>query len=123
MTMSNGTVAERWANGLSGTGSHMFSDGLAVFSYGYHFPIAVWLDEGRTRAAFCDYPYSITTQKHQGHVRSSLGYDLRGKTVSVSQKDMQEVWHTRRHHPEKDVIIVKAERWLGDRDPLGNYRG
>ena len=51
-------------------GSHFFIKGNTIYSYGFHFPIAVKLKDGFLFN--CD-RYSITTAKHKGLVKRAIG--------------------------------------------------
>ena len=51
-------------------GSHFFIDGNTIYSYGYHFPIAVKLKDG---FLFNSCGYSMTTAKHKGYVKRAIG--------------------------------------------------
>lgn len=70
---TNQEVADAWAMGYRAEGNNMFTDGVTIYSYGYHFPIA-------TRVNGCilynrTY-YSSTTSKHQSLVRRAMRGDV-----------------------------------------------
>jgi len=118
--MNHGSVAAQWADGKRGTGKNMSSDGLAVYSYGSHFPIAVWLNERRTRAAFNNDNYSVSTCKHQGHVRSVLNYGV--DITFVSADDIKSILRRREERPDEGLYIVKAKQFVGSYDPMDESR-
>ncbi len=69
--MNNKQVARAFANGATkGKGSNLFIDGNAIYSYGYHFKIAVRNDDG----TFWVNPekYSKSTSRHQSYVRQAI---------------------------------------------------
>ena len=70
MSYSNYDVAHRWANGIGSkcNGSHMFSDGDCIYSYGYHFMIA---RKYKGVVLFNEERYSNSTTKHQAYVRGA----------------------------------------------------
>lgn len=78
--MRNYTVAEIYARGghdanggvisQEARNEHMFIEGKALFSYGYHFPIAVRV--GTNQYAFNSDKYSPTTSRHQTQSRAAL---------------------------------------------------
>ena len=65
MGFTNDEVAQRWAQGLKGKGSNMYTDGTTIYSYGEHFPIAT---RNKGIILFNDDKYSVTTRKHQSIV-------------------------------------------------------
>lgn len=86
--MTNIQVAQAFANGeTKGQSGTMFIEGFgndrngryaAIYSYGYHFPIAI-KELGSNQAIFNTDGYSNTTARHKGHVRRALegmGFDL-----------------------------------------------
>ena len=76
MGYSNSEVAHRFATGIGErcTGSHMFFEGNVIYSYGYHFPMAIrW----RGYLLYSDERYSVSTCKHQGYVLGACShYDI-----------------------------------------------
>lgn len=66
--MSNKQLAQEFAKGArKGRGSNMFIDGDTIYSYGYHFPLArrlingkFWINEEKR---------SQSTFRHQSYVR------------------------------------------------------
>ena len=69
---TNQEVADAFAMGYSAKSNKMFTDGVTIYSYGYHSPIAkkvgVYVLFNRTH-------YSTTTSKHQSHVRRAIRYN------------------------------------------------
>ena len=55
---------------MKGKGSRMFIDGDTIYSYGYHFPIAL----RRNGVMYVNEDsYSSSTSKHTSYVRSAIG--------------------------------------------------
>jgi hypothetical protein len=69
MTLSNRKVVENWARGIDSASKHIFSEDGFLYSYGYHFVMAVRCKDGfivnKDR-------YSSTTSHHQSLVRRSV---------------------------------------------------
>lgn len=126
--MTNSDVAAKFADGLCGksqlskeTGTpYMESDGLAIYSYGRHFPIAIWLNPGRSRAAFCNDSYSSSTNKHQAHVRSALNHGI--DLTFVSADDIKGILRLRERQPEESLVILKIDKYVAEYDPMAVCR-
>lgn len=62
-------VAGAWARGvegrLGGKVSRMYTDGLTIWSYGSHFPIAHKIDGSQQRVWWNSDSYSVSTSHHQ----------------------------------------------------------
>jgi hypothetical protein len=74
--MKNRTVAENFVNGDEDSkGSNLFIENNVLYSYGYHFPLAVRLkgDSGDYIFLVNIGKYSISTSKHQSYLRQALG--------------------------------------------------
>lgn len=75
--MTNSQIAEAFANGEDhGHANSVFiertsgkPEGVVIYSYGYHFPIAI--NYGKVAYINTD-KYSHTTGRHKGHVRRAL---------------------------------------------------
>lgn len=75
--MNNTQVSQAFAaqRKTSGKGSNLFFEYDVIYSYGYHFPIAMITEkyqDGRQVALFTMKSYSNTTAKHKNHVYSAL---------------------------------------------------
>lgn len=69
--MKNHELANEFSNGATkGDGSHLFIDGDAIYSYGYHFPIAYRLKDGNY--LFNKDGYSISTSRHKNYVKNAI---------------------------------------------------
>lgn len=89
--LANKQVAENFADGFMGHSRNMFidkwQDSLIIYSYGYHFPIAI-----RTSDIFCfvnSDKYSNSTTRHQNLTIEALkdsGFELEFKTTGELQK-------------------------------------
>ena len=90
--MKNSDLAESFAQGAtSGKGNHVFISGNVIYSYGYHFPIAI--RTGSNTALFNTSGYSHTTAVHKGNVKRALqsaGFTLIGKSTDELQKFISE---------------------------------
>lgn len=73
MAYSNSEVAHRFAHGIGSrcTGSHMFFEGNVIYSYGYHFPMAI---KWNGYVLYNDEKYSISTCKHQSYVLGACSH-------------------------------------------------
>lgn len=70
--MSNTQIAKAFAKGATkGKGSNLFIDGDTVYSYGYHFKVAVRNEDGSFW--FNPEKYSQSTTRHQSLVRQACG--------------------------------------------------
>lgn len=76
--MTNRQVAELFAyTNREAHTKHLFIEGKAIYSYGYHFKIALKIDQNK--ALFTTRGYSQTTSCHKGLVKGALveaGYDI-----------------------------------------------
>ena len=120
MSYSNYDVAHRFATGLGDhcTGSHMFFEGDTIYSYGYHFPMAI---KWNGKLLFNDDRYSVTTAKHQGYVWSAcshydiihcatLGYTPGGRmfieeNLKIWKSEVDEL-------TKKMALAVKPQIWM-----------
>lgn len=86
---TNEDIARRFSWGASeGGATNMFIEGDAIYSYGYHFPIARRICvRGRNFVLVNSSYYSVTTSKHQSYVE----YFLRGEKVWVKGCDIDNV--------------------------------
>jgi len=75
----NAMVAHVWAQQSQPHGrsaeNRVFFEGKTVYSHGYHFPMGHFWDAD-TVLLNCD-SYSVSTSKHQGYVRGSVGHKTR----------------------------------------------
>ena len=72
--MKNRELAENFAEGATkGNGSHMFIDDNVIYSYGYHFPIAIRLTSDYGFKYILNRKgYSMSTTKHKNYVASCI---------------------------------------------------
>ena len=78
--MKNREVAEQFLNGYEVKGSNLFSEKnngkKVLFSWGYHFPLCVMLEDGKK--LFNEEGYSQSTKVHRTYLAWGLGfYDWR----------------------------------------------
>lgn len=91
---NNRDVAEAFAKGATrGKWKHIFIDGDAIYSYGYHFPIAVKVKDsatGNIMMLLNKDRYSVTTAKHKSQVRSALS-SHNWETVEMTTDELKEI--------------------------------
>lgn len=80
--MNNYTLAKRWRQQEKkyATASNMYYVGNAIYSYGYHFPMACITPierDGKAVVFINNDRYSVTTSKHQSYVYSVTYKDAR----------------------------------------------
>ena len=68
--MKHTEVVNEWISGRKATGSRMFTDGKVIYSYGEHFPIAVFLNDDEV--LYNNDKYSSSTSKHQNYVLNQI---------------------------------------------------
>lgn len=101
--MNNSQVAHIWAQQTksSGKGSHFFFDTTTIYSYGYHFPIARFVQPKVVLlTTACR---SISTAKHIGYVRQAIRYDttvFQVANVEANGKDL----HVKNFTCMRDVL-------------------
>lgn len=73
MGYSNSEVAHRFATGIGErcTGSNMFFEKDTIYSYGYHFPMAI---KWNGYLLYNDDRYSVSTSTHQGYVLGACSH-------------------------------------------------
>jgi len=87
-------------------GSHMFIDGRAIYSYGYHFPIAVKL-EGDI-FIFNKDKYSNSTARQKNNIKTAIGNN---QTILVGTNKLKEIIEMR-YTSIKELMLNK----IGDKD-------
>jgi hypothetical protein len=70
--LNNEQVVTAWVMGLSARGRNIYTDGVTIWLYGPHFPIAKHLTLGRVLYNISH--YSTTTAKHQSHVCGAIAW-------------------------------------------------
>ena len=88
--MRNYDLALRFASGkTTGTGSHIFIEGNTIYSYGYHFPIAIRLKDNIY--LFNSRGYSFTTLKHKSYIKTALSSNtiIEILDCDINKKDEQ----------------------------------
>ena len=107
MGHSNYDVAHRFATGIGNrcTGSNMFFEGDIIYSYGYHFPMAI---KWNGYVLYNDERYSISTCKHQGYV---LGACSHMDIVHCASLDHFDTWGKK---PTKGFIGRNLKLWLDE---------
>lgn len=111
MGRSNSEVAHRWANGIGErcTGSHMFFEGNIIYSYGYHFRIAI---KWNGHVLYNEERYSNSTSKHQGYV---LGACSHMDVVTCASLDHFDTWN---NTPTNGFIGRNLKLWQDEVDEL-----
>jgi hypothetical protein len=107
MGYSNSEVAHRFATGIGErcTGSHMFFEVNVIYSYGYHFPMAI---KWNGYVLYNDDSYSVSTSKHQGYV---LGACSHMDIVHCASLDHFDTWDKK---PTKGFIGRNLKLWLDE---------
>jgi hypothetical protein len=102
--MKNSQIAERFAEGATrGKGSNMFIDGNTIYSYGYHFPIAIRVEGGYL---WNRNSYSNSTAKHKNHVAHAIGYKT---LISLNTECMRELSG---YNPSPKIAQVCKDRYI-----------
>lgn len=102
---TNQEVADAWAMGCRAESNHMFTDGETIYSYGYHFPIAKKVNG---HVLFNHTRYSVTTSKHQSHVRRAMRYSNVIPCRAISANDNER--YTRAYVDRLLCKIVKCRK-------------
>ncbi|AGC35515.1 hypothetical protein RHEph01_gp004 [Rhizobium phage RHEph01] len=122
--VSNDMVAHLWANqsqahAKSGNGN-LFFDGVTIYSYGHHFPIAKFItnEAGETAILFTTDRYSVTTSGHVSRVWRSINYG-RGYTVFEIEK-VGDSLDTNKERAFRKIaeLLDKAKRARSRKDSL-----
>lgn len=91
MGQSHYELANAFASGEDkAQGSRMFIDGNVIYSYGYHFPICIRLDDGSF--VFNKDGYSMSTSRHKNFVKRAC--DIEGaftKVIFMTTEQMKEI--------------------------------
>lgn len=90
-TVNNSQIAHLWAHNTDETksrqGSSFYFDGLTIYSYGPHFPIARHVErKGRKAVLFTTKGYSMSTQRHMSLARQAIPHDVVFNVESVTDK-------------------------------------
>ena len=89
--MNHEKVAKAWRRQQPAKGPRMHSDGKVVYSYGSHWPIAVWLNgAGLVALNVASHGRSVSTRRHYHEVRSALRGSIVGpRIVDVNLEDAE----------------------------------
>lgn len=111
MAYSNSEVAHRFATGRGArcTGSHMFFEDNIIYSYGYHFPIAI---KWNGKVLFNDQRYSNSTSKHQNYVLGACSH------MDIVYCATLKHWDTWASKPTKGFIDDNLHLWEHEVDGL-----
>ena len=87
--MKNKIIAEQFANGETEKtkGSNLFIDGKVIYSYGYHFPIAIKLEDG---FIFNKDGYSKSTARHKTYVLNAIKI-CRAKLILKGTNELKDI--------------------------------
>ena len=86
---NNSEVAHFWANKRqpNGKSGNMFFENETIYSYGYHFPMAKFIN--KNTVLYNVDSYSITTSQHQSTVRSAIpSYYKVIKCIAINKYDL-----------------------------------
>lgn len=93
---TNSQVISSWVAGYALSGRNIFTDGYTIYSYGYHFPIARKLANGKIMLN-TSY-FSNTTARHQCYVRSAIiNNGWCDRTIPCYSMDSEENTHVIKH--------------------------
>ena len=116
-------VAHIWAqrnpeqvDGRSGGRSNLYFEGDTIYSYGGHFPIATFIENGKF-VLFTNDGYSSTTAKHKGYVaRALFGRDVTvlyvdgNPLASRMKRSLQRLVIMKNGQLQVDLELGKAQR-------------
>lgn len=89
MSKSHAQLAHEWAaqSKASGKGFNVFYEGATIYSYGHHFAIARHTTDANGNACvlMTTRGYSVSTEKHKGHVWRALAYGNGARKVYTVQ--------------------------------------
>lgn len=111
MGYSNSEVAHRFATGIGERckGSNMFFDGDTIYSYGYHFPMAI---KWNGRLLYNDQRYSNSTARHQSYVYGACSH------MDIVHCATLEHWNQWEHRCSAAFIDENLKLWMRDVDEL-----
>lgn len=93
---NNSEVCHIWANRIQkeGKANNIFFKDDVIYSYGNHFELAKFIEfEGKPYLFVNTYSYSVSTAKHQNHVRRSLNRNLFDEVFYFDFKKSS-YWHS-----------------------------
>lgn len=105
----NRSVAEAFIHHKQAKGSHMYTDGMSIWSYGSHFPIGSW--RGNKVLVTTD-KYSRSTSNHQSKLRyaiSSNAIPSEDVPLAKVQKNVQKIENWRIKKAEMEGYNREAE--------------
>lgn len=111
--MKNREVAQAFLWEQEAKGSNFYSEKnngkFILFSYGYHFPICVMLEDG-TRL-FNKSGYSQTTSVHKGEIARALGFNSfndmiqkEPKTILLTTEELKDIIRDKGINNEADYL-------------------
>lgn len=86
--MKNETIILKFINGeVKGRTKNLFIEGEVLYSYGYHFPLCLRLNDlnGGYKFIVNKSKYSMTTSRHQGYLRRNLKETDILETITLSE--------------------------------------
>ena len=134
--MKHEDVAKAWIKGRKakghvsteyGSGSYTFyTDGRVIYSFGEHYPVGVFLDCHREKAALCGEPWTGSIEYggsdgHTGKHRSHAARALRNAGIPfewLSLNDMRKLVEVRKERWADTVVLITKTRYLSSEDPL-----
>jgi hypothetical protein len=103
-------VAHLWASQAQPTArnsGNFYYNGLTIYSYGSHFPIAQIWDKDNSIVFFTSRSYSNTTAKHKDCVHYAINHK---KIFTLPDVDMNSKWDTtERHEKNKNYYLNSIE--------------
>lgn len=97
-------IAHLWAseaqtNARNAGSGNFYFNGLTIYSYGSHFPIAQIWDKDHNIVFFNSSGYSNTTAKHKGCVRYAINHK---KVFTLPDVELNSKWDVKQRH-EKNI--------------------
>lgn len=91
-------VVDAWLGQAKLKGSRMFTDGKVIYSYGEHWPLALWVGSNRILLNVENYG-SPSTSKHLSYVRSGIPSHI--EVIECNCSEIQRVIN----YPEEPIVI------------------
>lgn len=114
-------VAHLWASQAqpaARTSGNFYYNGLTIYSYGHHFPIAQIWDKDNTIVFFTSRGYSNTTAKHKVVVR----YAINHKTVfTLPDVELNSKYNEQRHEANKNYYLNSIENLIKKQHKARKY--
>lgn len=115
-------VAHLWASQAqtnARNSGNFYFNGLTIYSYGSHFPIAQIWDKDNTIVFFTSRSYSNTTAKHKGVVHYAINHK---KIFTLPDVDLNSKWdQDARHETNKNYYLNSIEALIKKQKKARKY--